>query len=95
VVSEEYRRVLTAWAAEHVPAEWGIQRITSVYLDYERGGAWEYTVEDPHFQVMVSFDSVDGYSQTRFLGVDGEEAAVTMSKLLTDLFEIAEIEGLR
>lgn len=90
-MSDEYRRVLAAWAAETLPERLGAVKITGVDLDYGEGGAWStYTVEDPHFDVQINYTIASG-QELSWTVVDHDKAAISMSKLLTDLFRIAEL----
>jgi hypothetical protein len=93
-VSDEYRDVLLRWAAEQLPAELSAQKIVNVRLDYETEKRWsEYTAENSHFDVYVTYLDAAGTEQVHLL--PGEEDGITrsLSVLLSELFRVADLTG--
>ena len=90
-MSDEYRRVLHAWAANLLPDDLAGATITNVSVGYYPGwGGTDVTAgEDPEVYLDVHYLDGDGPAVHR-LSYDNEGNAMKMSALLRDLFAIAE-----
>lgn len=93
-MSDEYRRVLHEWAAGLLPDGITVDKIVKVDLVYEEGfGGSDVTAPDPDsFGIQISYRDCGGV-QTKWVDHDprwgGSDVALTMSRLLHELFAIA------
>ena len=92
-MSAEYRRVLHAWARQHLPEELRDKTITGVDVEIDRGRQWSvHTVEDPTFMIVVMYLDDDGTEERHTAWPEFDKGSVAMSTLLRELFAIAEKE---
>lgn len=82
-MSDEYQRVLRAWAMNHIPRA---AEILDVKLEYHNGFWSSVTMDDPTFSVTVKYRDRYGVSLTTSVYDDG---FTTMGTMLTELFKIA------
>lgn len=97
---DEYRRVLHQWAAPLLPDGVGVDKIVKVELGFEEGfrGSDVTPADDPTLSIEISYRDGGGI---RIKSIDhdsrwgGADVALTMSRLLRDLFRIAGEEEAR
>lgn len=86
-MSSEYQRVLHEWARREIPEAVTIE---NVMLDYEPGAQWEYTIENPRFDIVIRYTVAGGEEKWHY--IDEEPGITQMGELLTKLFAIADEE---
>lgn len=82
-MSDEYQRVLRAWAMNHIP---DAAEILDIKLEYHNGIWSSVTLDDPTFTVKVTYRNRYGRSLTTSVYDDD---FTTMGTMLTELFKIA------
>lgn len=88
---DEFKQVLATWALDNLPKAADAAKIVDVKLDFDEGVRWsEWTYENPHLDIAITYLDASGKKQT-WTSLDDKEVAISMSKLLSDLFRIAEV----
>lgn len=87
--SDEYRRVLSEWAAGVLPSHLGSTGIIDVRLKFHEDYIWsEWTADDARLSVEIDYLDLAGGTLT---WQGGDKVALSITSLLRKLFRLADL----